>query len=303
MKFPGKFGDDKTLSPEERLVEMERKYSVIIDRIQAYDKVLLEFGDIKGKISSLSSGFETAKESMGSLASSCSSTYNLALKSSVDSKTDIRSLDIKLDSLAPEFDKLREDDQVNFGRLKKWLAEVDEKHTEAQSSFVHPEELTELNASLQNSIRSSLQQIESLTDKIRYLSSIQSSIEEKHSELREDHNLLSSMVQEVKKSATDQSKESDYGMRSLRSFVEESVMKVKDQVVNYMNDTKIEMIGSPASMESVRKEILNKLNMTMLDGSNAVLKSSNNEQQIKILEKKLENLSMLMKKNEFSKMG
>lgn len=67
----------------------------------------------------------------------------------------------------------------------------------------------------------------------------------------------------------------------------------------------LEMFGSqamsaPNSVIESNKQLLDKIEVACIDGANALLKSSNVEMSVKLLERKLENLTLQVKKIELS---
>jgi hypothetical protein len=56
--------------------------------------------------------------------------------------------------------------------------------------------------------------------------------------------------------------------------------------------------GTPSSLESAKKEVMEKFENTRLDSANAVLKSNYLDQRVKNLEKVVENLSLMIKQLE-----
>lgn len=59
---------------------------------------------------------------------------------------------------------------------------------------------------------------------------------------------------------------------------------------------KQEILGRPSEIPSLKKELLEKVDLIAMDGSNSLLRSTNNEKQIMLIEKKIENLYLMLKK-------
>lgn len=81
---------------------------------------------------------------------------------------------------------------------------------------------------------------------------------------------------------------------SFENLIKQFVQKKCDEIV-----AKIPLAAPP--QKDVSQEILHKLDLVSLDGSNAVLKANNSEKKIMVLEKKIENLSLELKKIELEK--
>lgn len=68
-----------------------------------------------------------------------------------------------------------------------------------------------------------------------------------------------------------------------------------------LNNMKTSFDMHPDEIRAFKEDILKKHESVALDGTNSVIRSSNNEQQLKILEKRVENIYLLLKKYELSK--
>ena len=64
---------------------------------------------------------------------------------------------------------------------------------------------------------------------------------------------------------------------------------------------KEEILAIPSEIPNLRKVMDQKIELVELNGQNAVLRSSNNEKQIMLTERKIENIYQLLKKHEISK--
>lgn len=302
MKSPGKFGKEKDLSPEEQIIEMDRKYAVIIERIQTYDSMMTEFSNLKSSLSMLWQDYEDACKAITSLTKYSLNSYEEYTSKQGALKAEMGNVYAKMDSLDNKFtDKMLENTR-SFDSVKDQIAKVDQKHTDKFSRCLSSDDLQAVKKPFSDSLNIYASALNGLSEKVKSLTDGQVNLIENHVSLHAVQSDFAQQLQESNVTLTNLSKKSDAAIASLKSYVDNLSDKTKDQVVNYMDNTKVEMIGSPSSIATVRAEIMNKLNLTSLDGSNAVLKVSNLEQQLKLIERKLENLSILQKKNEISKM-
>lgn len=74
--------------------------------------------------------------------------------------------------------------------------------------------------------------------------------------------------------------------------------KIIDQKIK---DHKQEILNKPSEIPELKKSIDQKIELAELNGQNAVLRSSNNERQIMLIEKKIENLYQLIKSIDLTK--
>lgn len=76
---------------------------------------------------------------------------------------------------------------------------------------------------------------------------------------------------------------------------------ILDKHVKDMEALRDDLKGSPNALESVKQDILQQIESASLDASNAVIKAANVDSQQKIIERKIENIQLLLKKYELAK--
>ncbi len=302
MKTPGRFGIAKELNPEERFVEMERNYSGIIQRIQAYDKVLDDFDKIVKAQNVLVSENDLLKKGLQEANELNSVLNSMLLNAQQEFRKSLQTESNRISTQENAYDLMQKGWMRSESNL---ISEIEEKHSVAMDSFqryVKNETLNSVNKSLCSSIDFLNMEIYRLHDSIEKRIEKDQDLDYKIEKLSESYQSIENQTKFNQEELLCHKKDTNFMVSSLRKQIENDVSNVKDQVVTYMDNTKVEMIGSPGSLESVQRSLATRLDSITLDGSNAVLRSSNNEQMIKILEKKVEKISILMKKNEFSKM-
>lgn len=78
------------------------------------------------------------------------------------------------------------------------------------------------------------------------------------------------------------------------------IERLKVDFKTSLNQMKEDILSRPSEIPELRKLIDQKIELVELNGQNAVLRSSNNENKIMLLERKIENLYQLIKKLENS---
>jgi hypothetical protein len=302
MKTPGMFGETKVLTTEERLDESDRKLSAILARIQTYDKVLTEFDSVKASLASVRSSHEELKTSLAQSKEYITASHLFAMKSAGEAKSASDKLSSQIGILSDSIASVQNKTTLDAQSLHAHIEGVDAKYSNLSEGFLDTSDLQSLKKAHQQAVLDIHNKIDAVIGKVRNIAMDQSELKDKHSAIDEAQSASSGQIQVVRSSLSDHVQSAEYSMKSLKSYVDTLCDRLKDQTVSYMDSVKIEMLGSPSSMESVRKEILNKLNLTSMDGTNAVMKVANNEQAIKLLEKKVENLAILLKRNEITKM-
>lgn len=72
------------------------------------------------------------------------------------------------------------------------------------------------------------------------------------------------------------------------------------EISDKMESFKAYLAAKPAEMPSLQKIIEEKIELAELNGQNSILRSSNNERHIQLLERKIENIYQLLKKIDMS---
>lgn len=90
-------------------------------------------------------------------------------------------------------------------------------------------------------------------------------------------------------------------MDSMRKEFNGLMDRQKADFVKQLQAFKDELNARPSEIPDLRKLVDQKFELAELNGQNAVLRSSNNEKQIMLTERKIENIYQLLKKHEISK--
>ncbi len=77
--------------------------------------------------------------------------------------------------------------------------------------------------------------------------------------------------------------------------------RIKLDFENKLKNQRQEILSIPSEVPNIKKEMDQKIELVELNGQNAVIRSSNNEKQILLVERKIENLYQLIKRLEIAK--
>lgn len=287
-------------SPNERLLVLEQKIPVLIQKIQSYDKVLEDFKELNLKLDSLNNGFNKSASNIENLEQKVESNLSFSKQnnrefldhkaSSIENnKNNLNQLDFlksSLENMSSYFSKIFNDNKSDVLKLQNSSA--------SKSELLDHENKNH----------------EKLNDLKNNLSNLQSSV----SEISKDHPLLKASSQDASsnlmylhsalKDLQDKNK-TDYSLKDLRSELSNLVKNTSDSLnSNFdqkLNEVKALVDNSPDMLDKVKRDILQKLDAVSLDGSNASIKASNCSQQILMIEKKIENIYLLLKKFELNK--
>lgn len=87
----------------------------------------------------------------------------------------------------------------------------------------------------------------------------------------------------------------------LRKEFKDAIHRLSQEFDVKMKTQKTEILNMPSEIPAMRKLFDQKLEIVELNGQNAILRSSNNERQLTLIEKKIENIYQLMKKFDLTK--
>ncbi len=88
---------------------------------------------------------------------------------------------------------------------------------------------------------------------------------------------------------------------SMRKEFKDLIERLKADFDSKLKAMKEEIISRPSEIPDLRKMIDQKIELVELNGQNSLLRSSNNEKQILLVERKIENIYQLIKKFELAK--
>ncbi len=78
------------------------------------------------------------------------------------------------------------------------------------------------------------------------------------------------------------------------------IERLKADFTEKLKEQKQEILSIPSQIPSLKKDIEKQIELIELNGQNSLLRSSNNEKQIMLVERKIDNLYQLIKKIEIS---
>ena len=295
-----KFGQvsEEEKSPEDRLLLLEKVWPTVVEKIQSYDCVLSGFSQLKDRIDLIyqelnaiysknknsseyldawKKSYEQKNIEILSFISECKKNIDNLNCSSTDVNEKINSLSTKTSSNIDDLSNKHKDIESKVC-LK---SEVNAFKLYIDSKFDSLMDLVTINRNL------SIDTCKVNADKIMSQDEIILKLSNKVLEI--DAHL--SKIDILEKSIT-----------AILLSLNDIKSSQKAQI-DLLVDQKIEEFKSKNDQlpDVLRNEFMKKLEGVALDGSNAVLKANNSSQQIFILEKKIENIYLQIKKLELAK--
>lgn len=293
-----KFSSEVILSAEERLDEIERKYSVIQERIQAYDHVLSEFEVLKKDFKSLRDYVKSlenlkAKESENIFAKT------LKLTNQVD---ELSKAHANTNNIVSQFgnNHLLQINKANQD-INQYKIDLKNLYEESKEQIKRFDVLSKAVSLLNSSLKNNANKIEDFSQSIEGLSKNHVSLKKEISQVSaaniafsHQSEYLINKIPDFKDWAAQVLVKSDTNLNNVKLALDQKISQGIENV-------RAELKEDPLTVESVKKEFKKDLESLTLDAKNAYLKAGNAAQQIQLLEKKLENVNLILKKNELSK--
>src|SRR5689334_13087066 len=292
------FAPKKIISNEERLEDLERKYGVVLDRIQSYDKILIDFESLKKRYNSLSSNLnENITQSQGSQKELKELLSSLSLSSGYHQhrigglEEQEKSLKTQLENIfqyaVGRSDSLSKDIERHSGNFKRLL---EEKLN--QSQF---ESYQKLQKDMQiNNERN----IQSVRD---FIVSVQASISDVSENFAKKLEMLSEHGKAIQTFLVWINSFEEKVAKQIQQYQVSFLDKIRDDhnsILERLQEMKKELLGTPTSNASVEKRIMNRLEANTIESANAVRMMGTNQDRLKLLEKKVEALTTQLTKYE-----
>lgn len=284
-----------------RMNELENKYEFMRTRIQSYDQVLEEFKNLQSHLSESNQRQTEIREEIEKIIKE-QGFYSKSLSRFIGTINDSWQACIK--DIGTHKVTFSHHEEYVVGALKELgdvISRVDAKIPFAAEGKAELKDLSEfkiLIADQLNDVRahlkSRIQELEDRKDEILALADTMSQHEEK---LNEHGKAVQGITIWLNK----------FEEKMIARFTQHAEVvgvnnkEFQERLKKAIEEVKQDILGTPSSNAAVEARILNRLEMATLDGSNAVTVARNNEEKLKLLEKKLEALSSQLKKYEITK--
>lgn len=293
-----KFAAKAVESAEERLTEIERKYSVIQERIQAYDAVLSEFSAIKAELRSNRKTIETFVSASGSVfdelrskIDTSSAQFQILHAKAESNVKAIEDLKNYVGKFVSNNNKIYQDFNEVVSKIKEQGAYAVEESKKSNSFAFQAQLMFQDLKKAHDVLKNSLQKLTDAHIQLKDATEAsQADTSKQHTKLKQ----AIASLPNVQEWAT-----------SLYAKLQDNLAYRDKQATSYV-DAQVQKLAkdfdaNPLSAESVKAALFNEMQTLALDGKNAYLKSNNVSQQLAVVEKKLENLNLLIKRYELNK--
>lgn len=282
---------------EEKLSEMERKYGVIQEKIQVYDKFVQQLKDINDKLEFCQDNLRLHGDNFVNHRDRIDSVKMSMEKVQKDADAKQESISQRIYSIETLLDRMTKEHVATLGIISRSIDALNEKLNKLSSIVIDKDQMEGIMSHMLGQIErvengkqplvTDIQKLQlemyKMGDAIKMMQLFPEKIEQRVSELQKALNDFNSVTE----------KRYDFLNDGISSTLKMHI-KATDERLEMWKEA---ILGTPSSNQKVKEEIMQKLEMTQLDGANSVIKVNNVENQVKLLEKKLENLTLLLKKN------
>lgn len=304
MENYGQPKDDK-LSPGERLFEAERKYAVIVDRLKIYDKSVDHLLDklkiVEQKITQVGKDHDDSRISCSETAQNFKESSELLSFKISELFNFYQGLERVVKRIDTSVTHTEASSISNHFALSKSLKDVEKKVSDINESFVHRKDVEAHNLHVNSSLDLLKFESKNCADGLNRLDKTVNSCNESQKSHQDTSSLRLSEHAKILSSLSDRFSSLDAKMSALSSSISTIVHENTVQLEAAKTKIRDDLIGNPASLASIQKELTGRFESAVLDAKNSLLKANNCTKQIELLERKLENVTLLLKKYELSK--
>lgn len=292
------FANKKDLTDAQRFEELERKYTVVQERIQVYDRIVEENRVLTKRLNELADKPREIHERVSSLTNVTTGrlqSHETMIAAQISANSDLRKAQ---QGFQISLEHSRETQIANAKFSERSLNELENRLIAYCNGKMDVKDFKDfkeeyyrdyaLNLEDINKVRAAVVDCKScLTDLNQVIKDAKTVINEQGKGITGIKLWLNGLEEKLSSAMSDK-------MQDFTSKQSDAYDGLRKEVAA----NKQELLGTPSSNASIERRIMNRLEMATLDGNNAVAMSKNHEEKIKILEKKLEALNAQLTKYE-----
>jgi hypothetical protein len=289
---------EKDLSIEDHLKELDRKFSVILERIQVYDK-------FSNDIKKLSEDIESCKKDLIGHAAFARTSTDLLGNQIYSSNNRITEFKRDQVSLSKNLDEFKNDHEQCLLNVHSVILGFHESLAVLKKQFDEHETDSNCDRQFCRSLEQDFREFKKTTSDCP--ESIKTA-HKNHDQLKQNfnqfHSEIESRFNDVLSSIASMPQFNEWATKIYIKTCNEISDKQKeiyaelDRKARHLED---KLSSDPATAESIKKYLQQQMDTLALDGKNAYLKANNAALQMNILEKKIETINLILKKYELTK--
>jgi|SRR5579863_7463284 len=289
--------DSQSKSPEDRLTSLEAKLPVLIERIQAYDQIIDTFATLEKTIRL----FEKSILDINNIISSMSGCITMLIKKDDEivsnASHEMNSIKKQVASIADKQADLTDLLERDIQEKQMGLSKLNSDIVQVASLAVSKSDFISMTNSLNVDVKMLKEEFTSRSNQIKDLNNALKAHSEVSKTLQYDISIVDTKVSAIDADFSAFPKELKDLDTRVTYDVNQRFMIFFEKVNARLDAISTKLIPQGASLKEIKTDFEARLEAFRLDVSNSILKSGNNSQQINLLEKKLENLRLLMNKH------
>lgn len=293
-------GQPKKLNPiyEEKLSNMEKSYEVIQGRINKYDAALQRLDKLEAQHWDLSDRLNAHINAFVQFQENNEKNFwgtEKILKSHDKTLDDLKSQVANVPTNIKRVQDSHDNDISMFGRS---LQSLNEKMNQIGSVLVDKDQMQKILEHVLSQIEGVANSKQPIFTEIDKLKLDIYKLGEAIRQIQEFPQRINEKIHQIGQDLIGIQHDSEASIVTLEDRLNLSYKAFLKDCEMKLLEWKKEILGTPSSNMKVKEELEQKMQMAQLDGANAIIKCKNAEQQIKLLEKKIENLQAQIKRNE-----
>lgn len=301
MSDGGSFAKYEEKTIEERLASLEKSIPFFQLRIQSYDKVLDEHKELKNLI-------EEGREFYRGLTLVTSKQSNKIDDVSKESLNKIGAISDQLKTHVNSLSDLKSQIQVMASDSKVFVEALRndfESHRKNQpvvlNQYCTRDELSKTTHSILNNFSSLTDRVSMSDVKRNMLAQDVLDFNEKLKKALDDQSYVLDRFLDLFDQFHSFKKDIDDKLNNQNDYIKSQTQSIVSNLLKQMEVLRYDLMSSPSSIESIKNELLQKMDSISLDSQNASIRSVNTDKQLQLQERKIENIYLILKKNEFNK--
>ena len=282
----------------EVLVEVDRKYKVVSKRLDVIEKNLESIQSVLSALPALKSAQDELSDKISAVHSSVKSSISDVKSQRMQDLNNAEERSSQIDALVRGVKSLKQGVEEQFAASSDSVQKIVQQHSDLKASTLPSSEFTSHIKSQSdrfNEIHSSLSDIRREISKVR---AEKDQLESVINSQKNGQKIHESKLGSLESSLSQQTSSLSSKIADVHQVVENKVQNVIQKMQQSVDSAKTELLGSPSSLQGAKNELMQKMEAVELDAANALLRSKNSEQKCSVLDRKIDNIYLLLKKHE-----
>jgi chromosome segregation ATPase len=292
--------DSNQLTPEERLSALEQRLPVLIERLQRYDKLLDESEQLRQRCESLESSIGKLANLNESNQKAIADNFQRHEKRHAELDSTVRSQGYQIYAHDKQFSDIKLDQNTYLDVINDLRLDGKVRHENLLALTAPKEDFDHLCVTVSAHADSF---VNSLKDQRRKHEELSFQVKVNNEDIKKFEERVEVLVDSIKEHCQmmdTQLRAANEGQVKVGQIIQDKLDAADARLNKNVKDYISGFFNTLETPEKIRDELSHQLQQVSLDGSNAVLRATNCEKHMTILERKIENIYLLLKKHELS---